>query len=148
MPSPNVPSELCPIQASDEYWLGCSIGVTIGAGFGSTQGVSARDSGLQPDPAVNYQPPTQEIACQLYQDAINSACDTSQQLVNDFLQGFEIGYQTGYGYGYTSGYFLDEVFPSQTQPGLPTQRGQQQFPTQPGQQQFPTQRGQQQFPTQ
>lgn len=133
-PSPNVP-EVCPTQGSFEYWVGCAIGITIGSGFGPQQGASHRDSGLtRPDPTLNYQQPTQEYACQFYQDASQSACDTSQQLVIDFLQGFDLGYQYGYAYGYMSGYFLDGVFTSQTQPGLQQQQ-QQQFPTQPGQQQ-------------
>jgi hypothetical protein len=148
MPSPtDVPYEPCPTQASDENWLGCSFGIALGSGIGPSEGASARDSGLEPDPAFNYQPPLQEDICFLYQDAFGNACDTSQQQFSDFVQGMNAGYQIGYVYGYMSGYFLDEVFPPQTQPGqqLPTQPGQQ-LPTQPGQQ-LPTQPGQQ-LPTQ
>ena len=130
-PSANVTSEPCPSQESDEYWLGCSIGISMGSNVAPIDGASARDSGLEPDPANKYQPPTQQTACTLYQDAFGNPCDTSQQQFSNFMQGLNAGYQIGYAYGYMAGYFLDEVFPPQTQPG-------QQFPTQPGQQ-FPTQ---------
>jgi hypothetical protein len=151
MTSTNLPPELCPSQSSDEYWMGCSIGITIGSGFGTIEGGNARDSGLEPDPTFNYQPPTQEFTCQLYEDASGNVCDTNQQQVSDFFQGFDVGYVYGYSYGFSSSYVLDEFFPSQAPPEQQQQQleqRQRQSPLQPGELQSQSQSGVQQMQAQ